>query len=439
VESLIETGIGGQHKLRIGRPDWLNSAQKAETKQLLSQLHTKNGQRIDVELDGRPAAIAMLSERMRDTVPTTLADLQTMNLPMEVWTGDRPDRASALGFPVVRGSLTPPDKHRLISERKNDGRRPLFVGDGINDAGALASAHVGIALASGTDLANGAAAITLYHGDLRVIPWAIALARQSVTVMQRTLWRAGIYNLVGVALAALGVLHPVVAALLMVASSLLVAWSAGRTGTMPVVCSAHSAAKSRVSWRLARPVRIGAVIHVLALALQGWLWAKMLIAGPGAPVVVIGAFVAAGLALAYIWVRWVEMPHHVDMILGMLTLGNLGMLFGWWVDLRFQAFPEWRTCGCGNPINGLGMWAGMFVAANLAMWLLQRRPHSFSLLAWIGGNVGMAVGMAIGGNLVQGSAPGHFVGMTLGMLLGMALGHEFLPEFASIHKPLQAT
>ncbi|HEV3143894.1 MAG TPA: cation-translocating P-type ATPase [Gemmataceae bacterium] len=425
VEAEIKAENDSRHFLRIGRPEWLGHAERPESARLLTGLHARNGHRIDVELDGRLAGIAMLSERLRDSVAETLAAFQTMDLPAEVWTGDNAERAAAAGFPMALASLSPDDKCRKMAELNAAGSRALFVGDGINDAGALASAHIGVALASGTDLANSAAVATLYRGDLRVLPWAVALARQSVEIMQRTLWRAGLYNLVGITLAALGVLHPVVAALLMVASSLLVAWSASRTGFMPVRC--ESRCRERLQQESLR-LRIAALVHVLALAFQGWLWARMLSVSPATATLLITVFAACGIILTGLWYRWRDIPHHLDMAFDMITLGNLGMLFGWWVDLHFQTFPACPAC-CANPAGSWGMWSGMLLAANLAMGLLGRRNYDASWREWLGCNLGMCAGMIIGGSIMNSTPFSHFLGMALGMLLGMAIGHEILPAF----------
>ena len=229
VEASIVAG-GTRHEVRVGRPEWVGFAGTAAETPLVGQLRAANGHRVDCTVDGRPAAVAVLTERLRDAVPPTLAACRALKLRVEVLTGDRLERAEALRLPNARGGMTPDDKRRRIEELKAAGEKPLFVGDGINDAAALAAAHVGIALASGTDMANGAASATAYHGDLRAIPWAVALGRAATRTVRRNVLLAATYNLIGVALAAFGVLHPVAAALLMTASSLWVAWSSVRVG-----------------------------------------------------------------------------------------------------------------------------------------------------------------------------------------------------------------
>lgn len=381
-----------------------------------------DGHRVDVVIDGEPVAVAVVAERLRDATPIALAEFGRLGLSVEVLTGDAPGRAEALGLPPARAGLLPDDKRRYVAELAEAGGRPLVVGDGINDAAALAAGHVGVALASGTDLAVGAADATLYGGDLRVLPWAVELSRAAVEAVRRNLLRAVVYNLVGMGLAAGGVLHPVVAALLMVASSLSLLFTATRFG-VPDHCPEAPAGS--------RPPLARAVVHGLALALQGVV-ALLLVDGLPAGAVLAG-FGAAGLLIGWAWLRWSAIPHPLDMAVGMLTLGNLGMLVGWWADAGFGPLHD---CGCTACVaaaaagdgHGPWMWVGMLAGANAAMLWLGRRPGTTAMLT--GGNLGMMQGMLAGGwaaaqlpaESVPAAAALSFVGMTAGMVGGMLLG-----------------
>ena len=117
--------------------------------ELTAQLRAA-GHRIDVAVDGELAAVAVLAEQLRDSAPQAIAEFQQLGLKVEVLTGDTTERAVAMNLPAVRGGLLPDDKLAAIESAKAAGTKPLFVGDGINDAAALAAAHAGIALASGT-------------------------------------------------------------------------------------------------------------------------------------------------------------------------------------------------------------------------------------------------------------------------------------------------
>ncbi len=237
VEAVIEEGNGMHRRVQIGTPEWVCSTCRSGcARQALTSQLRSTGHQIAVSVDGEIAAIAVVAEQLRDSAQQAIVDFEQLGLKVEVLTGDSSERACAPELPSIRGGLLPNDKLAAIESAKAAGEKPLFVGDGINDAAALAAAHAGIALASGTDLAIGAAAITLYNQDLRVLPWAIELSREAVRAIRRNLYRAVIYNLIGMTLAACGVLHPVVAAALMVASSLILTFSASRVGMVSGQC-----------------------------------------------------------------------------------------------------------------------------------------------------------------------------------------------------------
>ena len=418
---VAEVDADGLHEVRIGRPGWVTNHPGPDRKGALA--------RIDFAIDGEYAGTAWLAERLRDSIPETLAELHRMNLPVELLTGDSTERAGLTGIAAIRANLLPDDKRQHIEALRARGQRPLMVGDGINDASALASAHVGVALATGTDLAMGAADVTLTHGDLRVLPWAIVQSRAAVQAVRRNLFRALAYNLIGMALAAGGVLHPIAAALLMVVSSLSLVFSATRVG------ACHGEA------RATNIIDVFAALHGIAVALQGIVFAELL----GISWLLGVPFAIVGMLLALVWRRWATIPHTLDMVLGMLTLGNLGMLLGWWADLGFAPAHCLHCCSCTDPLAKPGMWLGMLLFANVAMFALGRSsfPRSHGMAMLTGGNVGMLAGMFAGGAMVAEGEWGslatqlvlHFVGMTLGMLAGMLMGTWLLEPFMSTPRP----
>lgn len=441
VDAVIEAH-GVQHTVQIGTPEWIDKLVSGGRQHsglpehsggfrpsLASSLRA-TGHRVDVALDGQLAAVAMLVERLRDSTPQTLAEFHRLGLPVEVLTGDSAERVAALNLPATRAGLLPDDKRNVVEAAKLTGGRPLFVGDGINDAAALAAAHSGIALASGADVAVGAADLTLYHDDLRVIPWAVDLSREAVRAVRRNLHRALAYNLIGMTLAACGVLHPVAAVLLMMVSSLCLVVSATRVGVARDHCTATpTSARLTISTRQA-------LCHGLALGLQGVVALLLLSPLRDSAVVVLGAFFLAGIGLALLWQRWSAIPHWLDMCIGMLTLGNLGMLLGWWADNGFTPLHE-GCCQCVQAArDGMmkpWMWIGMLIGANIAMrWLSRSTPPSRSHVRamYTGGNLGMVIGMAAGGwcaaqaeaHSVTAAAIASFAAMTVGMLVGMLLG-----------------
>ena len=435
IEAEIEDQ-GVRQQVRIGQPQWLASPTDEQHAALESRLLARTGHQVAFELDGQLVALATVTERLRESVPETLAVCRAMKLPVEVLTGNTQVRAEALSLPQVQAGLLPEDKSRYIQHLLATGFRPLMVGDGINDAAALAMAHASIALSSGTELANSAASATLYHGDLRALPWAIALSREAVRAVRRNLWRAASYNLIGITLAAFGVLHPVVAALLMVVSSLLVTWSSVRIGVPAEVCCVEdSVARDEP----AKP-RAAALIHFGAIFLQGAIALLLVDRSVATGLMTVGVFLLLALSLAYVWSRWSTIPHALDMAIGMLTLGNFGMLLGWWADNGFARLHNGGCCECVQALHAgvmkPWMWLGMLFFANTAMLFLGRRSHPdvshCKTAMFTGGNLGMVGGMLFGGWLaaqtitesVPVAALFRYLGMTIGMILGMLLAYE---------------
>lgn len=210
--------------LRIGRRELMNDL-GAETR-LLELLHSQStDQLIYVEVNGCLCGLAALREHLRSTLPQTLAALESLGLDVAVLTGDRPERAQALGVGHITGNLTPEAKAVAVRALREHGT-VLFVGDGVNDAPAMRAADVGIAFQHGAGLTTAVAQATLFGDDLRLIPEAIHAARLTNRIIRTNLLFAAAYNAVGISLAASGILHPVAAALLMLGSSLTVSWRA---------------------------------------------------------------------------------------------------------------------------------------------------------------------------------------------------------------------
>jgi P-type E1-E2 ATPase len=139
--------------------------------------------------------------------------------------GDRRDRAEPVAASLgieCQAPLLPAEKLAVIEGLQRRGRRVAMVGDGINDAPALATADVGVALGCGADVSRWSAGVCLLRDDLSALPWLVTLARRTdATIRWNLLW-AFAYNAACVPLAAAGFVHPAVAAAAMVASSLLV-------------------------------------------------------------------------------------------------------------------------------------------------------------------------------------------------------------------------
>ncbi|MFI9363355.1 heavy metal translocating P-type ATPase [Kitasatospora sp. NPDC053057] len=188
-----------------------------------------------VELDGRAAAVLAVGDTLRSGSWRALHRLRGMGLETVLLTGDGPGAARAvaaeLGIERVHASASPERKAEVVAELRAAGRTVAVVGDGVNDAVALASADLGVALASGSDAAIGAAGLTLVRGEIEAVVDAVRLARQTLaTIRANLLWAFG-YNLVLIPLAAVGLLNPMLAAVAMSLSSLLVVGNSLRLRT----------------------------------------------------------------------------------------------------------------------------------------------------------------------------------------------------------------
>jgi len=173
---------------------------------------TERGQTaVLVAVNGRAAGVIALADTLRDEARATVDGLEAMGLAVVMLSGDRQAAASAVareaGIRRVIAEVLPAGKVDAVRALQAEGRRVVMVGDGINDAPALAQAEVGVAMASGTDIAAHAADVTLMRDDLAGVTGAIRLARRTMRVMKQNLFWAFVYNVIGIPVAA-GVLYP---------------------------------------------------------------------------------------------------------------------------------------------------------------------------------------------------------------------------------------
>ena len=166
------------------------------------------------------------SDQVKPNAQAAIAHLHSLGIQTVMLTGDNQGSADAvgqlLGIDTVAAKMLPADKTAKIVALKGEGAKVAMVGDGINDAPALAAADVGIAMSTGTDVAMHAAGITLMRGDPALVADAIDISRRTYSKIRQNLFWAFIYNLIGIPLAAFGLLNPMVAGAAMAFSSVSV-------------------------------------------------------------------------------------------------------------------------------------------------------------------------------------------------------------------------
>jgi Cd2+/Zn2+-exporting ATPase len=227
-------------QVRVGRSTWLEEAgvdmsitqtPGYEEPEGLSLLYVARSGKcigwVGLEDRTRPEARAAIDE---------LRELGVKNLTMV--TGDKWSVARRVGQEMgcteVLAQVLPDEKLELVNDLKRRGHRVAVVGDGINDAPALAQADVGIAIGTGTDVAIEASDVTIVRGDLETVVMAIKLSQATFRKIKQNLWWAYGYNVVAIPLAMLGLLHPVIAEACMAASSITVVTNANRLRRTPL-------------------------------------------------------------------------------------------------------------------------------------------------------------------------------------------------------------
>jgi len=196
----------------------------AEAKQHAAQGHTV----VFFGLEGeKTAGFLVLGDDLKPSARPAVAELQEQAISMQILSGDSPQTTAAIaaeaGVTDFAAGLLPQNKIERIEALQAQGRVVAMVGDGINDAPALAQADVGIALASGTEFAIESSAFTLLRDDLTLVGEAFDISRRTVRTIKQNLAWAFLYNAVGILLAVSGVLNPLIAATAMLLSSLSVA------------------------------------------------------------------------------------------------------------------------------------------------------------------------------------------------------------------------
>ena len=225
------TGLGLGTRVLVGRPAWLRSTGVVVDPALegaFTAAEADGGTAVMAAWNGTARGVVVLRDPVKATSAEAVADLRALGLRPVLLTGDNAGaarvaaRAVGIAADDVVAEVLPADKVDVVRRLQAQGARVAMVGDGVNDAAALAAADLGLAMGTGTDVAIEAADLTLVRGDLRSAGQAIRLSRATLRIIQQNLFWAFAYNVAAIPLAALGLLNPMIAGAAMAFSSVLV-------------------------------------------------------------------------------------------------------------------------------------------------------------------------------------------------------------------------
>jgi Cu+-exporting ATPase len=229
VAGLGVVGVTEAREVAVGRPRFVAERGIAlppalATAEADAEAHGRTV--VAVGWDGTARGLVIVADQVKPASADAVAALKRIGLRPLLLTGDNEPTARAVaaevGIDEVRANVLPDEKAAVVRELQADGRTVAMVGDGVNDAPALAQADLGMAMGSGTDVAIEASDITLVSLDLRVVADAVRLARRTLHTIKGNLFWAFAYNVAAIPLAAVGMLDPMIAAAAMAFSSVFV-------------------------------------------------------------------------------------------------------------------------------------------------------------------------------------------------------------------------
>ncbi|WP_434089364.1 heavy metal translocating P-type ATPase [Mycobacterium intracellulare] len=226
LEGLGVQGMVDGHAVMVGRERLLADWSQHLPEKLAESMRAAESQgktAVAVGWDGRPRGVLVVADAVKPTSAEAISQLRALGLTPIMLTGDNQAAADTVarqvGLDHVIAEVLPQDKVDTIKRLQADGKVVAMVGDGVNDAAALAQADLGLAMGTGTDVAIEASDLTLVRGDLRAVPDAIRLSRKTLATIKGNLFWAFAYNVAALPLAAAGLLNPMLAGAAMALSS----------------------------------------------------------------------------------------------------------------------------------------------------------------------------------------------------------------------------
>lgn len=222
------TGIVNGKTIVIGRFDLMKeySVKTSSMEKLYEELTNNGSTVVCVGVEGELVGLFAIEDKLKTSSYEAVQELNRLGIKTVMLTGDNLKTAEIIagkvGITEFKSEVLPNEKADVVKQYQSNGKIVAMVGDGINDSPALAQADVGIAIGTGTDVAIETAQITLVQGNLRSVAKAVNLSKQTIKTIKQNLFWAFIYNLIGIPLAALGMLNPMIGALAMSLSSVSV-------------------------------------------------------------------------------------------------------------------------------------------------------------------------------------------------------------------------
>lgn len=233
------SGVGLGRRVLVGKPAWLEAQGVPTTdwREPFDAAEADGATAVMVAWDGSARGVLVLRDPVKPSSAQAVQELKALGLRPILLTGDSRGAALEAAREVgiaqddVFAQVLPADKVDVVARLQREGARVAMVGDGVNDAAALATADLGLAMGTGTDVAIEAADVTLVRGDLRAAGDAIRLSRKTLRVIKQNLFWAFAYNVAAIPLAAFGLLNPMIAGAAMAFSSVLVVGNSLRLRT----------------------------------------------------------------------------------------------------------------------------------------------------------------------------------------------------------------